>query len=123
MRCNVSNHSFTTPVSFTARISLLLNALVWSLPVFFIKYLSYSFDPYTQNFYRSLSATVALFLYVWLRKREELQRVMGEWRLFVPPAIIFAAAQILCVEGIYKITASLAAILERGGLVFVVIFG
>ncbi|GFP21779.1 hypothetical protein HKBW3S06_01006, partial [Candidatus Hakubella thermalkaliphila] len=27
------------------------------------------------------------------------------------------------VEGIYKITASLAAILERGGLVFVVIFG
>lgn len=124
MRCDVSNHnhSFTTPIGFAARIGLLLNALVWSLPVFFIKYLSYSFDPFTQNFYRSLSATVGLFLYVWLGKREELPRVMSEWRLFVPPAIIFAAAQILYVEGIYKITASLAAILERGGLVFVVIF-
>lgn len=101
---------------------LILNVLVWSISPVLIKWLSRYFDIHTQNFYRFLAAGISLSLMARINYPGPWSTALKKLRSFLWPAIFVIATQILWVSGIYLSKASLAVLMGKLDLIFIILF-
>lgn len=96
-----------------------------AVPVF-MRYLTFHFDQFTQNFYRLTTGAVCLAaLSLWLWPAES-RRLLGSRRALMGAALIAVggvAAQALYVEGVARTSAAIAGLLFLAGLPLSVIGG
>lgn len=101
---------------------LILNVLVWGMSPVLIKWLSRYFDIHTQNFYRFLAAGISLSLMARINYPGPWSRALKKLGLFVWPAIFVVATQVLWVSGIYLSKASVAMLMGKLDLIFIILF-
>jgi drug/metabolite transporter (DMT)-like permease len=101
---------------------LFLNVLTWGLAPVLIKWLSRYFDIHTQNFYRFLAAGISLSFTAWINYPGPWSRALKKLGSFVWPAIFVVATQVLWVSGIYLSKASLAMLMGKLDVFFIILF-
>ncbi len=97
-------------------------AFIWVWPAIFIKILSSYFDNFTQNFYRFLSASVVLIIINLIYHKKEFLSSLRNIKIFILPALLIFAFQIIWVAGIYLVTPTVAVIIARSSVLFVTLF-
>ncbi len=95
--------------------------LAWSLTPVFIRGLKDAYDPYSQAFYRFLFATIALTaVCLWRHRAEFLRLLRGSWGL-VGLGVVNALHMWTWTEGAYGSTATIAQLINKLSVVFVVV--
>lgn len=92
----------------TSYLSVPLFVLGWALTPVFVRYMSGSYDPYTQAFIRYASAAFALTLYSSVVYRVELLRAIRHWRILLPMSAMITTMQLAWTVAIYHTTATMA---------------
>ncbi len=98
----INSNLFVTPAS----VALFL--VGWALTPVFVRFMSGSYDPYTQSFIRYASAAVALVVYAGVYHRRELVRAFGRWRTLLPMSLLMLGMQTAWMVAIYHTTATMA---------------
>lgn len=101
---------------------LVLNVLCWSIVPIMIKWLGSYFDIHTQNFYRYLAAGIFLFILARSIYPVSWSGAVKRLKTFLLPAVFMVTTQVLWVAGIYRSNASLAVILGKMDLIFIILF-
>ncbi len=97
-------------------------AFIWAWPTIFIKMLARDFDIFTQSFYRYLASAAFLGALAILLMRDDLGKAADRIRLLVLPAILVSLFQVTSVAGVYMTNASLASLVNRMSIAFIVLF-
>ncbi|MBO3832367.1 MAG: DMT family transporter [Candidatus Brockarchaeota archaeon] len=102
-----------------AVLAELLAVFFWALGNIFVAYLSMFFDNYTQNFFRFVSAGVALLVFSLLFKKEAYLNSLRRLKTFLIPIATVFTFQIFIVYGIVFTTPTVATLITRLSIVFV----
>jgi len=99
----------------------MVTAFIWAWPTIFIKILASDFDIFTQSFYRYLASGAFLGALCFLLMRDALVRAVSRIRLLLIPAILVSLFQMTSVAGVYMTNASLAGLVNRMSMAFIVV--
>lgn len=102
--------------------ALALSVARWSSAPVFIRGLSGAYDPYSQAFVRYASATVVLVALVFLTHRREFLRLLRNPRPVLGIAALNVAQQTFWTMGCYGTRATLAQLITRLSVIFVILF-
>jgi len=103
-------------------VCLGLAILFWAVLPIFLKYLSYSIDPWTLNGSRYFFAVMFWLPYV-IKHRRRIPRNRNIWKDAFPPAMAHLGGQILWAFAPYYNDAIVMNFVARGGFVFASLFG
>ncbi|MBI4556678.1 MAG: DMT family transporter [Candidatus Hydrogenedentes bacterium] len=109
------------PSFFRAGFALFIASLGWALAPVFIRMLKEEYDPYTQAFLRYLTATVVLLWYCLLAHRRELLRLIQRPAALIAIGLMSAVMQYTWTAGCYGATATVAQLISKLSLVFVIV--
>ena len=96
--------------------------MAWALAPVFIRFLRDAYDPYSQSFIRYLGGTLGLLAVCWVRYRPELLRLLRDPRTLVGIALLNVVQQCTWTIGCYGSTATMAQLITKLNVVFVIIF-
>ncbi len=102
-------------------ISVLLFLMGWALTPVFVRYMSDAYDPYTQAFFRYLSALAALWTYSLLFYRRDLLLALRRWRTLAPIGALVVCMQTAWTIAIYNTTATMAQLVTTLQAPFVIL--
>ena len=97
-----------TKVSFVTITSVGVFLLGWALTPVFVRYMSGTYDPYTQAFARYVSAATALLFYAFIYHRSDLVKAFSRWRTLLPMSLLVLGMQTTWMVAIYHTTATMA---------------
>ena len=100
---------------------LIVILLIWSFPPVLIKYLDFSFSPFTQNFYRYLISALFLLLFEYIFYKKDLLICLKKIKLFLVPALTITLYQTFFTLGIILSQANTCAFLSKISGVFVIL--
>lgn len=101
---------------------IIIAIFIWVWPAIIIKSLSPHFDNLTQNFYRFLAASVALIIINLVYYKEEFLRELRNIKKFIFPTLLIFVFQITWVWGLYILTPTVAVLINRSSVLFVMVF-
>ncbi|MBO3798706.1 MAG: DMT family transporter [Thermoproteota archaeon] len=102
-----------------AVVAELFAVFFWALGNIFVAYLSMFFDNYTQNFFRFVSAGVALLFLSFFFKKDDYLNSLRRFKALSIPIVTVFAFQIFMVYGIAFTTPTIATLVTRLSIIFV----
>lgn len=98
--------------------------LIWAWTAIFIKMLQdVGFDPFTQNFYRYLAASIALLALTRSVNPAGFRTACRKPWIFLVPGLAMTGFQTLWVLGIYRLTPAFTGLIGNSGILLVILIG
>jgi drug/metabolite transporter (DMT)-like permease len=96
--------------------------LIWAWTAIFIKLLQgAAFDPFVQNFYRYLAASVVLLVLTRLANPEGFRRALRRPWVFALTGLAMAGFQTFWVLGVYRVTPAFAGIIGTSDMILIML--
>lgn len=99
-------------------ILLLAAVLSWASAPVFIHYFTGIFDQWTQNFFRYLSATCALWAISGVFFRPDIRKALTMVRVFILPTMLTFLFQITWVTGLTYVEPAIASLVTKSSVIF-----
>lgn len=100
----------------------MMATFIWIWPPIIITILSSYFDNFSQNFYRFLAASVVLVIINLICYKEEFLKGLRNIKKFILPTALIFVFQTTWVWGLSIITPTLAILITRSSILFVILF-
>lgn len=100
----------------------MMATFIWIWPPIIIRALSFHFDNFSQNFYRFLAASIVLIAINLICYKEEFFKGLRSIGQFILPTVLIFIFQTTWVWGLTIIAPTLAVLITRSSILFVVLF-
>jgi drug/metabolite transporter (DMT)-like permease len=105
-----------------AAVAIVVTALSWSLAPVFIRLLSTAYDPFSQAFLRYTAAAIGIGAYAFVFYRRDFLALLLHPRPILGLACLNVVMQMAWTFGCYNSTATMAQLITKLTVVFVIIF-